>query len=77
MTNSSVETSFRLTNCAGLLDFPGCTAVKPYIDRQNINQTKTYGLAELFDKIDEIFSVSCQFCPRQPAHDVHICRKPP
>ena len=58
MNNSSLETSFRITNCCGLFDWPGCSAVRPYLDRENLSQTKIHGLAEIFDKIDAIFSVS-------------------
>merc|ERR1719239_132706 len=56
MNNSSLETSFRITNCCSLTDWPGCSSVKPYLDRENISQTKINGLAEIFDKIDAIFS---------------------
>ena len=59
MTNSNVETSFRITNQCGLFDWPCCSsAVKPYIARENVSQTKVHGLDEIFDKIDVIFSVS-------------------
>ena len=61
MAKSNVETSFALTNCEGVSDWPGCSAaVRPYIDRDNINQPKIHGLAEIFDKIDAILSVSAQ-----------------
>ena len=67
MTNSRVLSSFRLTNCAGLWDWPGCSPVKPYLDRQNLSsQTTVLGLAEIFDQIDAIFSVSSQCDLSQP-----------
>ena len=65
MTNSNVETSFPLTNSEGLFDWPCCSSVKPFIDRQNLRQTKIHGLAEIFDKIDAIVSVSSQIGLKQ------------
>merc|ERR1712038_987818 len=54
--SNNVETSFPLTNRDGLLDWPGCGSVKPYLDREKISQAKIHGLAEIFDKIDAILS---------------------
>ena len=75
--SNNVETSFPLTNRDGLLDWPGCGSVKPYLDRENISQPKIHGLAEIFDKIDAILSVSSQFfLKKKTNNDPHICRKP-
>ena len=49
----------------GLADWPCWGPVKPYIDRENISQTKIHGLAEIFDKIDAIVSVSSQIGLKQ------------
>merc|ERR1711874_139907 len=54
--SNNVETSFPLTNRDGLLDWPGCGSVKPYLDREKISQAKIHGLSEIFDKIDAILS---------------------
>ena len=53
-----VEASFTVTNCNGVLDWPGCNRVKPYVKRENMSSCQVRGLDQIFDEIDRILSVS-------------------
>ena len=54
----SIQTSFKVSSKVGACDWPCFPKKSDYIDRENLSLCRVRGLEEVFDKIDDIFSVS-------------------
>ena len=54
----SIQTSFKVSAKVGTCDWPCFSKKSYYIDRENLSLCRVSGLEDLFDKIDDLFSVS-------------------
>ena len=57
----SIQTSFKVSSKVGSCDWPCFSTKRNYIDRDNLSLTSVSGLEDIFDQIDDIFSVSKAF----------------
>ena len=54
----SIQTSFKVSSKVGTCDWPCFSKKRNYIDRENLSFSRVRGLEDLFDRIDDIFSVN-------------------
>ena len=57
----SIQASFKVSSKVGSCDWPCFSTKRNYIDRDNLSLCRLSGLEDIFDQIDDIFSVSKAF----------------
>ena len=68
----SIRTSFKVSSKVGICDWPCFSKKRNYIDRENLSLCRVSGLEDLFDQIDDIFSVRKDYRTEQQQNQSNI-----